>query len=175
MKFFNSVLDFGACIISCVGSISRKEINNSTDNLNSSNVNDDENDYYDSQDSNSNNNDDDFDSYDEAMEAKLGIEKYDLGNDEIAKYPTFKAKDGSWLVPIFDKKTKKFKGSIYIYGGGQLFISGPKTYSEYKKVISGKTTRHDSNKHVKVSKKNTKKSVKKQKTIRKVKINQTLT
>ena len=98
------------------------------------------------------------------MEAKLGVEKYVLDSNEIAGYPIYKhPRLDSWLVPIFDKKTKKFKVSVYIYKGGEAFVLGPDSYSEYKDVISGKTIKYDSNKHVKVSKKNTKKSVKKTK------------
>ena len=47
-------------------------------------------------------------SIDGALEAKLGVEKYVLNKNEFAGYPVYKYKDGSWLVPIFDKKTKKF-------------------------------------------------------------------
>ena len=58
-------------------------------------------------------------SSDEALEAKRGVEKYALGKNEIAGYPIYKDKRlNAWLVPIFDKKTKKFKESVYIYNGG---------------------------------------------------------
>lgn len=99
----------------------------------------------------SNNNDIKKDSnsyYDEALEAKLGVEKYVLDKNEIAGYPIYKHhRLGSWLVPIFDKKTNKFVGSVYIYKGGQAFVLGPDSYSEYKKIVYGKTSHNsDSNK-----------------------------
>ncbi|MBE6499846.1 MAG: hypothetical protein E7Z80_04790 [Methanobrevibacter thaueri] len=83
---------------------------------------------------------------DEAMEAKKAVEKHVLDKDEIAGYPTFKDKDGSWLVPIYDKKTKKFKSSVGVYleDGNAYFVLGPQSYSEYKKIIHGKTS-HKSN------------------------------
>ena len=95
--------------------------------------------------------------YDEAMEAKLGVEKYALGKNEIAGYPVYKhPRLDSWLVPIFDKNTKKFVGSIYIYKGGAGFVMGPQYYSQYKEVISGNTHhKSDSNKHVAVDKSKT--------------------
>ena len=89
-------------------------------------------------------------SYDEAMEAKLGVEKYVLNKNEIAGYPIYKDPHlDSWLVPIFDKKTKKFLGSVYIYKGGKAFVLGPQSYSDYKEIVYGKTT-HKSNSSEKV-------------------------
>jgi len=132
-------------------------------------IKNDDNKYYDSsQNKPKNNNKDSNDSYDERMEAKLGVEKYVLDKDEVAGYPVYKhPRLGSWLVPIFDKKTKKFKGSVYIYKGGSAFIQGPQSYSEYKKVISGKTDhKSNSNKHVEISKYKPNLSVNAQKTIK---------
>ena len=80
--------------------------------------------------------------YDEAMEAKLLIEKHVLDKNEIAGYPVYKhPRLDSWLVPIFDKNTKKFVSSVYVvvdYGGGPYYL-GPQSYSEYKEVLSGKS------------------------------------
>ena len=81
--------------------------------------------------------------YDEAMEAKLTIEKKVLDKNEIAGYPVYKDPSlDSWLVPIFDKNTKKFVSSVYVYvgpGESRCYVLGPQFYSEYKKVISGKS------------------------------------
>ena len=92
----------------------------------------------------------DSNNYDEAMEAKRGVEKFVLNKNEIAGYPVYKhPRLNAWLVPIFDKKTKHFLGSVYIYKGGQAFVLGPSSYSNYKDVISGKTVhKSNSNKHV---------------------------
>ena len=77
-------------------------------------------------------------SSDEALEAKRGVEKYVLDKNEIAGYPIYKdSRLDSWLVPIFDKKTKKFKGSVYIYNGGEAFVLGPQSYLEYKNIVNG--------------------------------------
>ena len=107
----------------------------------------------------SNNNDNKNDtnkSIDEALEAKLAVEKYVLNKNEFAGYPIFKDKDGSWLVPIFDKKTKKFKSSVYFYKGGG-FVMGPQSYSEYKKIVHENTNyKSDSKKQVKTNKSNNK-------------------
>ena len=77
------------------------------------------------------------------MEAKRGVEKYALGKNEIAGYPVYKhPRLDSWLVPIFDKNTKKFVSSVYVYvgpGESRCYVLGPQFYSEYKKVISGKS------------------------------------
>ena len=75
------------------------------------------------------------------MAAKKAVEKNVLDKNQIAGYPTFQDKDGSWLVPIFDKKTKKFISSVYVYidKDSRFFVGGPQFYSEYKDVISGKT------------------------------------
>ena len=105
------------------------------------------------------------DYYDEAMEAKLTIERKVLEKNEIAGYPVYKdSRLDAWLVPIFDKNTKQFVGSVYVYvgqGESRAYVMGPDSYSDYKDVISGKTTNHDSNKYVKkVNKKNSKKSIK---------------
>ena len=102
--------------------------------------------------------------YDEALEAKLGVEKYVLDKNEIAGYPIYKhPRLGSWLVPIFDKKTNKFVGSVYIYKGGQAFVLGPDSYSEYKKIVYGKTSHNsDSNKQDVMNKFNPNKSDKTQ-------------
>ena len=83
----------------------------------------------------------------EALKAKLIAEKKCLFYDEIAGMPTFKDKDGSWLVPVYDKKTKKFVRSVFVYvnkykdpiGNYIQYIGGPLSLSEYKKVIRGKT------------------------------------
>ena len=87
--------------------------------------------------------------------AKRTIEKYALDKNEIAGFPVYKDKRmGLWLVPIFDKKTNKFKGSIYV-SDGSIFIMGPGSYSEYKKIISGKTGhKSDTNKKHKTDKSN---------------------
>ena len=81
-------------------------------------------------------------SFDEAMEAKLTVERnVHLQKNEIVGYPVYKNHylDG-WLVPIFDKYTKEFLGSIYVCGeiGHHYYIHGPESYSAYKHVISGK-------------------------------------
>lgn len=92
------------------------------------------------------------DSYDEAKEAKLTIERNVLKKNQIAGYPVYKDPYfGAWLVPIFNKETKKFVGSVYVYvgqGGSRAYSFGPESYSDYKKVISGKyDDKSDSNKH----------------------------
>ena len=99
--------------------------------------------------------------YDEAMEAKRGVEKYVLDKNQIAGYPVYKDPQlDAWLVPIFDKNTKKFVGSVYIYKGGQAFVLGPDSYSDYKDVISGKTIhKSDSNKHEDSDKSNKSKKI----------------
>ncbi len=100
--------------------------------------------------------------FDSARIAKELVEKYVLNKNQIAKYPVYKER-GDWLVPIFDKKTGKFVGSVFSGDDPTflLFTNGPDSYYQYKKVISGKTIKHDSNKPVKkVNKKNTKKSIK---------------
>ena len=83
------------------------------------------------------------DSFDEALEAKLDVERnVSLEKNEIVGYPVYKDPDlNAWLVPIFDKYTKEFKGSIYVCGkpGYHYYVHGPEFYSDYKRVISGKT------------------------------------
>ena len=91
--------------------------------------------------------------YDEAMEAKLTIERNVLDKNEIAGYPVYKDPQlDAWLVPIFDKNTKKFVGSVYVHvgpGESRTYVLGPGLYSDYKDVISGKTIhKSDSNKQV---------------------------
>lgn len=116
---------------------------NNTDNNSSIDENLSNNNHNPSSDNNQDNDKKDSnDYYDEAMEAKLLIEKNVLDKNEIAGYPVYKhPRLDSWLVPIFDKNTKKFVSSVYVvvdYGGGPYYL-GPQSYSEYKKVISGKT------------------------------------
>ena len=83
------------------------------------------------------------DSFDEALEAKLDVERnVSLEKNEIVGYPVYKDPDlNAWLVPIFDKYTKEFKGSTYLCGkpGYHYYVHGPEFYSDYKRVISGKT------------------------------------
>ena len=89
--------------------------------------------------------------YDEAMEAKKDVERNVLDKNEIAGYPVYKDPQlDSWLVPIFDKNTKKFVGSVYVYVGygGGPYVMGPSSYSDYKDVISGKIHKTISNKPV---------------------------
>ncbi len=91
------------------------------------------------------------DSYDEAMEAKLTVEKI-LKKNQIAGYPVYKDPYfDAWLVPIFNKETKEFVGSVFVYvgqGGSRAYSFGPESYSDYKKVISGKyDDKSDLNKH----------------------------
>ena len=120
--------------------------NISLNNTNSSKHDDDLNsNYYDSSSSYGHENkkvsNDTNDSYDEAMEAKRGVEKYVLDKNEIAGYPVYKhPRLDSWLVPIFDKKTKKFISSVYVHVGpeGNYYVLGPQSYSQYKDTISGK-------------------------------------
>ena len=108
------------------------------------------NNYYKSSSSNNNHNrehdkNDSNDSFDEAMEAKLTIERDSVGWEKkvIVGYPVYKDRDlDAWLVPYFDKNTKEFLGSVYVYvgpGGSRCYVHGPESYSEYKQVISGKT------------------------------------
>ena len=82
------------------------------------------------------------DSFDEALEAKLDVERnVSLEKNEIVGYPVYKDPDlNAWLVPIFDKYTKEFKGSTYLCGkpGYHYYVHGPEFYSEYKQIISGK-------------------------------------
>ena len=83
-------------------------------------------------------------SFDEAKLAKLDIEKNVLNKNEIAGKPVYKHPSfDAWLVPIYDKKTKEFVGSVYVHitpdGTAGGYLSGPESYSEYKRVISGKS------------------------------------
>ena len=80
-----------------------------------------------------------------------------MNKKERAGCPIYKDKRMNlWLVPIFDKNTNKFVGSIYV-NDGSIFIMGPQSYSEYKEIVYGKTThKSDSNKHVKTNKSNNK-------------------
>jgi len=120
---------------------------NHTNNTNNveGNIN---NNYYKSSSSNNNHNrghdkNDSNDSFDEALEAKLYYERHaHLEKNEIVGYPVYKDPElDGWLVPIFDKYTKEFKGSTYLCGekDGYVYISGPQSYYDYKRVISGKT------------------------------------
>lgn len=62
----------------------------------------------------------------------------------------YKSKGGLWLVPAFDKKTGKFLGAVWVAPEGGFF-GGVHSYSEYKNIISGKTThKTDSNKTQKI-------------------------
>ena len=73
--------------------------------------------------------DDDIISAEEAKKRfKNGVA---LERNEFAGEPKH-VKGVGWLFPIFDKKTKKFTGSIYLgrYGGG--FWSGPRDYKGFK-------------------------------------------
>ena len=104
------------------------------------------NNYYKSSSSNNNRGHDknnSNDSFDEALEAKLDVERnVSLEKNEIVGYSVYKDPDlNAWLVPIFDKYTKEFKGSIYVCGkpGYHYYVHGPEFYSDYKRVISGKT------------------------------------
>ena len=113
------------------------------------------NNYYKSSSSNNNNHNhghdknDSNDSFDEAMEAKLTIERDSVGWEKkvIVGYPVYKDRDlDAWLVPYFDKNTKEFLGSVYVYvgpGGSRCYVHGPESYSEYKQVISGKTPKSE--------------------------------
>ena len=94
---------------------------------------------------------------DEALMAKKIVEKNVLDKNEIAGYPVYKDM-GCWLVPIFDKNTGKFTGSVFAHPKGEGYVLGPDTHSEYKKLIHGKTSKKsDSNKHVKKDKSNSNK------------------
>ena len=121
---------------------------NHTNNTDDSVEGDINNNYYKSSSSNNNHNrghekKDSNDSFDEALEAKLDVERnVSLEKNEIVGYPVYKDPDlNAWLVPIFDKYTKEFKGSIYVCGepGHHYYVHGPEFYSEYKLIISGKT------------------------------------
>ena len=88
--------------------------------------------------------------YDSASMDKKLVEKYVLDKNQIAKYPVYKER-GNWLVPIFDKKTGKFVGSVFSGDDPMflLFTNGPDSYYEYKELISGKTIhKTNSNKDV---------------------------
>ena len=120
-------------------------INNTSDHLNETYYsNDNKHSYYDDQVHNSS---------DEALMAKKMVEKYALNKNEIAKYPTFKDR-GMWLIPIFDKNTGKFTGSVFADDQGSIFINGPNTYSEYKKIVNSKKVKHNSKDPIKKSKYN---------------------
>ena len=119
---------------------------NHTNNTNNveGNIN---NNYYKSSSSNNNHNrghdkNDSNDSFDEALEAKLDVERnVYLEKNEIVGYPVYKDRDlDAWLVPTFDKYTKEFLGSVYVCGepGHHYYVNGPEFYSEYKQIISGK-------------------------------------
>ena len=105
------------------------------------------NNYYKSSSSNNNNRGhekkDSNDSFDEALEAKLDVERnVSLEKNEIVGYPVYKDPDlNAWLVPYFDKNTKEFLGSVYVYvgpSGSRCYVSGPNFYFDYKQIISGK-------------------------------------
>ena len=88
-------------------------------------------------------------SSDDALIAKIMIEKYALSKNEVAKYPIYKNKRlNAWLVPIFDKNTGKFKGSIYATSDAH-FVMGPQFYSEYKELVYGKKTKQN---HISINK-----------------------
>ena len=57
----------------------------------------------------------------------------------------YKGKKGLWLVPAFDKKTGKFLGAVWVASDGHGFFGGVDSYSDYKKIISGKTQKHNTN------------------------------
>lgn len=85
--------------------------------------------------------------YNEAFLSKKIAEKYVIDGNEIVGFPVYKNKRmDAWLVPIFDKNTKKFKGSVYVHcvKGGGIFVSGPDSYSVYKELVSGKKIKHNS-------------------------------
>ena len=80
----------------------------------------------------------------EALKAKKVIEESVLNQNEFAGFPVYKDKRmGLWLVPIFDKNTREYKGSVFV-SDGSIFISGPDTYSAYKELVSGKKIKHNS-------------------------------
>ena len=119
---------------------------NNTNNTNNveGNIN---NNYYKQSSSNNNHNrghdkNNSNDSFDEALEAKLYYERHaHLEKNEIVGYPVYKDPVfNAWLVPIFDKNTKEFLGSVYVCGepGRHYYVHGPEFYSEYKQIISGK-------------------------------------
>ena len=134
------------------------KINKSDKNINVTNSitnNDDEN--HNVKSNNQNNEKPSNKTYDEALMAKKMVEKYALNKNEIAKYPIYKSKNlDSWLVPIYDKKTGKFKASVYVYVGKDSsgFVNGPFSYSEYKKLVHGKKIKHNSKDPIKKSKSN---------------------
>ena len=120
---------------------------NHTNNTNNGIEGDINNNYYMSSSSNNNHNhghnkNNSNDSFDEALEAKLYYERHaHLEKNEIVGYPVYKDPDlNAWLVPIFDKYTKEFKGSTYLCGkpGYHYYVHGPEFYSEYEQIISGK-------------------------------------
>ena len=64
----------------------------------------------------------------------------------------YKKDDGLWLVPAFDKKTGKFLGAVWVTSEGGYY-GGVDSYSDYKKIISGKTIhKSDLNKSSKAEK-----------------------
>ena len=97
---------------------------------------------------------------DDALMAKKIVEKYVLDKNEFAGYSVYK-EHGCWLVPIYDKNTGKFIGSVFAHPKGEGYILGPDTHSEYKKMIKSKTIhKSDSDKHVKKDKSNSNKKAK---------------
>ena len=65
-----------------------------------------------------------------------------MGKKVIVGYPVYKhPRLDAWLVPYFDKNTKEFLGSVYVYvgpSGSRCYVSGPNFYFDYKQIISGK-------------------------------------
>jgi len=57
--------------------------------------------------------------------------------DVVGVKPTYKNELG-WYVPYYYKDTKKYAGCIIIATKHGPYYSGPKTYEDYKKIVSKK-------------------------------------
>lgn len=69
-------------------------------------------------------------------DAVIAVKKHVHHESEIiVGKPKYKNKLG-WLVPIRKKDSGKFAGSVYVHSSSGPFSEGPKTYKQYKEVIS---------------------------------------
>lgn len=73
----------------------------------------------------------------EAMETVENLPHEPTEPEVTVVKPRYKSEIG-WLVPLRDKKTGQFAGSIYVYDKGGPFAQGPQTYKDYKEVVSKK-------------------------------------
>lgn len=65
-----------------------------------------------------------------------GVDGYDISELKIGK-PKLKDSDGSWLVPLYDKKTGEFVAAEYAYDDGMTH-GGVYNHDDYKRVLDGK-------------------------------------